>query len=92
MNVFDDQAETARLFARLSMHEFLLENLYAIMLSADPEPEAAVHKTAERALELIGHAYGRPTVDLKMMQGLMDEMREQTARFFRKVERRVSER
>jgi len=83
------EAERPAIAARLTLHEFLLENLYALAIASDADPMRALERSFERSRVLIERTRSRPSGDVDTTVATMAALREANERFFANVRRRL---
>ena len=83
--------ETAALFARLTLHEGLLEQMLANWLMADADPRAAVEAMRARAVDMVARTWTSERDRTADFEVLTSHLLGQTERFWLKVQERVED-
>lgn len=78
------------ILARLTVHEFLLEQLWANLILRDPDP-ARTLQTIRRQLKEFPHTSFPASVDEQMVKTYSDEVEKLDSHFWDKVQKRVVE-
>ncbi len=85
------EADVEEILQRLSLHEHLLENLFAAGILEADDPLQAVKQVAESYSGSMESAYPNRPVGVEELDGMRADAEKLTARFFLKVEKRVAQ-
>lgn len=80
-----------RLYAKLSAHEFLIEQIFAMLIVNDPSPRETARSMGDRLRVLASRGYERDGEASEDVDALLNETAAQLSHFWTKVTSRVED-